>query len=54
MGFAFYVKEGKNLFILRPPNGTESIFWVFFIETLYTFILITVVLHLKYSKYAPS
>lgn len=44
------------MFMLRPNIGNEEIAlgYIFFIEAFYTCLLITVVCHLKYSKYGPS
>ena len=54
MAFASFVKTSEGLFILRPPNGTELGVWIFFIETIYTCVLVLVVIHVKYANVAPT
>lgn len=54
MTFAYIIKDGKDIFMLRPGNQGDSSFYIFFIEAFYTAIFITLILHLKYMKVAPS
>lgn len=47
--FSHFVKDGKE-WILAPPNLDHSFIFVFFVEMIFTFIFVSSIIHVKYSK----